>query len=219
INTFCVEAEKQGDHDKDSGSLRREYNNNGPDHVIISMDWPSNSFKPNKNECLKHLGHIMDTCDGNEPTNPLNWKHGGYNQVGEVRYNIFPQAKKYWHGTCHMHIYEHISWKGIDGPGTKRTWYFKVRPDVQDGAGHSWTGSHGEQWDAGDGNPAKVYGLYDTLYLTPEAAGGKGGYIQFSIGKQSWTTKDKNGVPRCQVGDTSSDYSPTGRDMDCWFHC
>jgi hypothetical protein len=35
---------------------------------------------------------VLDGCDGNNPANPMNWKGGGFVQVGKVRYRIDPKA-------------------------------------------------------------------------------------------------------------------------------
>lgn len=42
IQTFCADAEKQGIHDKDSGSISRSYLDNN-DRVSLGIDWPVSS--------------------------------------------------------------------------------------------------------------------------------------------------------------------------------
>ncbi|KAL8746303.1 MAG: hypothetical protein Q9184_007765, partial [Pyrenodesmia sp. 2 TL-2023] len=59
----------------------------------------------------------MDSCDRNDPDhNPLNWKHGGNNQIGEVRYNVIPTAERYEAGLCSAHVKEKQEISGIDAP-------------------------------------------------------------------------------------------------------
>ncbi|KAL8918373.1 MAG: hypothetical protein Q9208_007392 [Pyrenodesmia sp. 3 TL-2023] len=220
IRTFCEEAEKQGVQDKDSGSLVRNYNDGGPDQVMLSMDWPSgSSFKPSKDECAKHMTTTADSCDGGDPgRNPLNWKHGGWTQVAEVRYNIFPTQQRYKTGTCSVHVHEKESFIGIDGPGTKRVFSFHLDVDAKDADGQRFAGTEdGHAAGAGDGDPYVLYAYYEPMLMTPQAQGGD--YIQFKLGDQSWTTATSDGTARCQLGDWDSDYSPVARDMDCFFLC
>lgn len=224
IGKFCDEAAAQGGHDKDSGSLRREYNGGSPDHIVLSMDWPQEiDFKPDANVCRDKMGVVMDSCDGNDPNNPMNWKHGGTNTVDWTKYNVLPQTEKYKAGTCSYHVHEIEEWEGVDGPGTRRDWWFYLQVSIKDADGTEVGNTGGDHIEAGDGNPLTVNGYYDGLVMTPEA---RGDYIQFALGDQRWQTgdkhetdTDKNVVPGCNVGGFDGDYSPAGRDMDCWVHC
>ena len=218
IPTFCQDAETQGVQDKDSASLVRSYNSGGPDAVTLSMDWPSGAdFRPNKDDCAGFMSTVMDSCDGNDPDhNPLNWKHGGYNQVGDVRYNVFPTAQRYKAGTCSMHVHEEEYFEGVDGPGTERTHTFYLRIDAKD-ADKNQVASVDNDVEAGDSNSYHLQGYYNDLVMTPEAQGGN--YIQFTLGDQSWKSSDGDGIPGCTVGGWDADYSPVGRDMDCSFRC
>ncbi|KAI4114600.1 MAG: hypothetical protein LQ338_007981 [Usnochroma carphineum] len=221
IGEFCDDAEKQGVQDKDSASLVRNYNDNGPDAITLSIDWPTGSpFKPKKDTCVGYLTTVMDSCDGNDPDhNPLNWKHGGNTQVGDVRYNIIPTTERYKAGVCSMHVKEKQEYSGIDGPGTKRSHTFHVQLNAKDADGATVGGINGDWVEAGKdgGNPYTYDRSYNTLIITREA---RGDYVQFSIGDQSWTTSDANGVPRCQTGGWDATfYEPEYRDMDCFFKC
>ena len=218
IGTFCADAEAQGVQDKDSGSLQRNYNGGGPDEVGLSMDWPSGAdFKPKKDDCVGYMSTVMDSCDGNEPDkNPLNWKHGGYNQVGDVRYNVVPTKERYVAGTCSMHVHEEEYFSGVDGPGTSRSHTFYLRIEAKDADGNTVTTVDNDA-EAGDGNSYHLPGYYNDMVITPEAQGGD--YVQFTIGDQSWQSSQADGVPRCEVGGWDGDYSPVGRDMDCFFLC
>jgi hypothetical protein len=131
-------------------------------------------------------------------------------------------------GVCSMHIYEKEEWYGFDSPGSQRLWVYYVRPDIKDANGDIIAGSRGTQIYASDKYSARFEGLYATMVMTPESQGGD--YIQFTCGDQSWKSLDQHDlgedhpdqrfiVPGCNVGAFGSHYSPTGRDMDCWFHC
>lgn len=219
IDKFCGNAVAQGTPDPNSGSLVRKYNNGGPDQVTISIDWLLQSYKPAMDSCVASFTTVMDSCDGSDPThNPLNWKHGGHNQASDARYNIFPTAQRYEAGICSMHIHEKEDFSGTDGPGTERKHTFHLQDDAKDSVGKTFAGTGATAVEAGQGggNPYTLVGYYDTLLVTPEA---QGDYIQFSIGQQSWTTKDGTGVPRCQVGGWDSDFTPVARDIDCFFNC
>lgn len=217
IPIFCEDAEKQEVLDKDSASLVRSYNEGGPDAVTLSMDWPPGAdFKPKKDFCVGFMSTVMDSCDGNDPVhNPLNWKHGGYNQVGDVRYNVIPTAERYKSGTCSMHVHEEEYFSGVDGPGTSRSHTFYLRVDTRDSDGQT-VATVDNDVEAGDANPYNLVGYYNDLVMTPEA---QGDYIQFALGDQYWRTTDEDGVPSCTVGGWDGDYSPVGRDMDCVFYC
>ncbi|KAL8881308.1 MAG: hypothetical protein Q9198_001467 [Flavoplaca austrocitrina] len=217
IPTFCEDAEKQGVLDKDSGSLVRSYNVGGVDAVTLSIDWPSGAdFRPQKDECIGFMTTVMDSCDGNDPEhNPLNWKHGGSNQVADVRYNVIPTAQRYKAGTCSMHVHEKEYFYGVDGPGTSRSHTFYLRVDAEDSAGKT-VATVDNDVEAGDANPYHLKGYYNDLVMTPEA---QGDYIQFALVDQYWSTTKEEGTPRCKVGGWDADFSPVARDMDCWFHC
>lgn len=218
VDKYCEEAEAQGVQDKDSGSLVRKYNSDNPDHVSISMDWPSSSsFKPTKDTCVKHLATVVGSCDGNQPDkNPMNWKHGGYYQVGEVRYNINPIDERYKAGKCSIHVKEKEEFWGVDRPGTSRKHLYWVKVEGKDADGNVFAGTNNKMVSAGDGNTYNLKGYYDTLEITPEA---RGDYIQFSIGDQSWRSGDEEGSPRCNLGAWDGVYSGSARDMDCFFDC
>ncbi len=89
IDTYCVEAEKQGVQDAGSGSLGRPYNADTDEHLWLTMTWPAGSTtKITADACKSAMGLIMNGCDGNDPENPTNLKYGGKVQKGEVEYKI-----------------------------------------------------------------------------------------------------------------------------------
>jgi len=241
IGRFCADAAARKVQDPGSGSTVRTYNGGSRYEVTLSMDWPSGKDITNNMEanCKQHMTSIMDgklarcpfsltkltmltwcpDCDGNDPQNPLDWKHGGYNQVDAVRYNIIPtQDQGYTPGTCSFHLQEDEQWFGVDGPGTERHWNYEAELCLmKDGAGKE-IGRLGFQRNSGDGDPVGegdgnslswATKLPDKLIVTSEANGNPKDYVQFSIGSQRWNTNDPDiGTPRCNVGGWSGSYSP-----------
>lgn len=218
IEKFCKEAEEQGVQDTNSGSLLRKYDSDTEDSVELSIDWPSGSpFKPEKLECLELMSRVMDSCDANPDSNHLNWKHGGNLIRNDVKYNILPRTKRYKAGECSMHIKQMDNFSDVDIPGRMRHHDYSVNVEAKDADGNIIAGTaKGKAVDCGDGNPYKFTGYYATMEITPE---GQGDYIQFTIGGQSWTSKQKTGRKRCNVGGWNRPVSPANRNMDCFFDC
>lgn len=228
IDKFCGDAVAQGLPDPapehKAQSVTRYYNEGGPDKVGISFEWHNLSFKLAKDPCIASLTTVMDSCDGDNPKdNPLNWKHGGDNDVGDGWYSILPNATRYRHGTCSAHIREQKYFHGWNGHGTKTNFRFWLQFYPKDSVGTTLPGGTDiRDVEAGQfgGNPYKYEGYYNPLLLTPEIRGGD--YIQFNIGKQAWTTKDTTGVRKCTVG--GYELQPgridlMAREMDCSFEC
>ena len=98
-----------------------------------------------------------------------------------------------------MHVYEEESWTGVDGPGTRRDWTFKLRITGKDSKDHVLYTS--ELVKAGNDYPYMMKGVYyDDLVFTPEA---RGDCIQFTIGGQSWRSSDgdqNRAAAWCRVG-------------------
>jgi hypothetical protein len=158
ILRFCPEAVKQGVHDKDSGSLVREFNVGTADQIVISLDWPAEAkYTIELNTCLSRLAVVMDSCDGNNPNNPnnpMNRKHGGRNVFGYTSYNIFPSNKgdRYKPGVFSVHIAEIQAWKGNDILGQSRKYEYYINSNFMDNDGTRFAGNSGGHLLAGDGN-------------------------------------------------------------------
>lgn len=97
----------------------------------------------------------------------------------------------------------------------ERHWTYQIeKGDLKDGSGaviatlgFDSSGQNGVGIDAGAFDPLSFNSaLPNPLVITPEAQNGD--YIQFTIGSQSWTTKDNGAVPGCNTGAWSSAYSP-----------
>ncbi|RWA05984.1 hypothetical protein EKO27_g9124 [Xylaria grammica] len=231
IGIFCADAARQKEHDYNSGSISRTHNTDTRYEVRFGIDWPqgldiSDNMESN---CINNMTAIMDSCGGNDPGNPLNWKRGGRFGAGWVNYDIVPTVDQgYTPGTCSFHLGEHEQWKGTDGPGTQRTYtYFLELGTMKDGAGKT-IGTLGFAPNGRDpafieaGDDHSLFwdsNLPDQLVITPEAAGNPRDYMQFTIGSQSWRTSTDTGDARCDTGAWSSGSSPRNRTMDCFFLC
>lgn len=141
-------------------------------------------------------------CDGNDLKNPMDWKHGGSMQVGQVKYNVLPNFPKYIPGICSMHVHEYQTWDGVPSDRKNK---FQVTVDTKDGSGNVLPGSNGDQW-ASDSVPYVLNVYYDSLIFTPEAQGGD--YIQFQLGAQHWTTDEPSDTAKCTVGGWNKDTKP-----------
>ncbi|KAI0533025.1 SGNH hydrolase-type esterase domain-containing protein [Xylaria digitata] len=231
ITEFCGSVGRQKTHDQNSGSISRTYNTGLRYEVRLGMDWPEGLDISENIEahCINNMTTIMDSCDGDDVNNPLNWKRGGRLGAGWVNYVIFPAVDQgYTPGTCSFHLQEDESWRGVDGAGTQRVYtYYIERATMRDGAGNTIgtlgfapNGRDPALINAGDGHGLDFYSkLPDTLVITPEARGNPRDYIQFAIGSQSWRTTTTAGSARCETGSWTSDYSPRDRNMDCYFIC
>ncbi|KAL8996351.1 MAG: hypothetical protein Q9169_004117 [Polycauliona sp. 2 TL-2023] len=219
IPTFCQEAETQGVQDQDSGNIRRSYDQEGVDAVTLTTGWPSgSSFKPSKDECIAAMSIVMDSCDGNDPANnPFNWKHGGSNRIGEVKYTVTPNTQRYKAGTCSFHLHQRDEFEGADWIGSERTHTYYLRVEAKDADGNVVANVDNDV-EASATNPLSLEGYYGYLVMTPQSQA-NGDYIQFALGSQMWKSSDGEGSSSCRVGDWDGDFSPVGRDMDCVFRC
>ncbi|KAF2970843.1 hypothetical protein GQX73_g2800 [Xylaria multiplex] len=231
ISQFCGTVGQQKTHDQNSGSITRTYNTGSRYEVSLGIDWPEGLDISDNAEtyCINNMTAIMDSCDGDDANNPLNWKRGGRLGAGWVNYIITPAVDQgYTPGTCSFHLQEDESWKGTNGPGTERLYtYYIERATMWDGAGNTIgtlgfapNGRDPALISAGDGHGLDFNSkLPLSLVITPEARGNPKDYIQFSIGSQSWTTGISAGSARCVVGAWTSRASPRNRNIDCYFIC
>ena len=76
IKGFCQQATKQGTQDPNSGSLQRSFNPNTPETISVSMNWRPGlpGFTLSEPDCEEYMNSISDSCDVNDPNNPMNWK-------------------------------------------------------------------------------------------------------------------------------------------------
>ncbi|KAK5001204.1 hypothetical protein LTR66_000082 [Elasticomyces elasticus] len=159
IKDYCSQAAKQGVQDPGSGSLSRDFNKDTPEHVYITMTWPSGSaFVLSEADCNHYLGDlIMNGCDGNDGNNPMNWKHGGTVQVDKVEYKIEPEksrptAPQTPGGSCDAQWKVALDSFTVMGQGWATADYGKGLKDNLNGCGGSAydfkyeTGTDGHEW-------------------------------------------------------------------------
>ena len=93
IAGFCSGLQAQGIQDTNSGSYGRVFNAGTREEVELFVDWPPGQkldFQP----CAATMGEISASCDGNDPTNPRNWKGGGSKVVGGGNFRINPRVTR-----------------------------------------------------------------------------------------------------------------------------
>ena len=149
-------------------------------------------------------------CDVNASKNPLNWKYGGTNGVGDILYHINPSVDRgFTPGNCTIHLQEDESYSGVNTPGGARHWHYHLENlMLWDGAGTKRDTYPGVTAEVGDRNPFSWNTtLPDLLVMTPERTRN---YIQFALGRQGWIssdTKDKK-YPYCSTGGVNRPFSP-----------
>lgn len=213
---FCKEAEKQGKPDEKGGdSLKRSYKDSG---LEFSIYWPANpSFKPKYKGCVKNIGLLTDSCDGDAQKNPLNWKHGGNSTVAGITYHVTPTKDRgYVPGKCYMYLKEKDKFSGINSPGFAMSHIFSVQIEASDSNYKVFAGTKGKQVPCGANNPFIFEAYYADFEITPEA---QGDYIRFTLGNQSWKSTKDSGNPHCIQGKWNIDTSPHYRDVYCYFDC
>ncbi len=95
IEEYCGQAVSKGEQDPNSEGLMRKFNEGNAEEIAIMMYWPlGDPFPTNEKDCKKYLATIKDGCDNDDSKNPKNWKAGGALQLGQVRYQILPIARR-----------------------------------------------------------------------------------------------------------------------------
>ena len=205
INQFCGTAAQQGKQDANTRGISREYAQGLGDGLKISMEWPPSSKIPDKSTYFDNLKKIMDGCDGNDPNNPWNWKHGGEIDMATERYSISPLVQRYLPGTCNVHV-----WQKVKSAGE-----YVIRATGTDHGGAVIS----DQTFSTDIDVANAYygNFYNVMYLTVKEDGlfPYNEPVHFAIGSQKWSSDDKN----CNVGGYTSPVDGRSRDMDCTFKC
>lgn len=104
--TFCKGVAKPSG---ESGwSSIKTFHKGTPDETqfLISLDGTSTSFS--ESDCEKYMSTIINSCDGNDPDNPMDWKFGGQYKHGDWTYQVNPMNdNRHWPvptsagGVCH----------------------------------------------------------------------------------------------------------------------
>ncbi len=64
------------------------YDQGTPNEHSFLLQLSSEASTFNINECMDSLSRIINGCDGNDPSNPMDWKFGGQYVKGEYTYEV-----------------------------------------------------------------------------------------------------------------------------------
>ena len=68
----------------------RRYNAGTPEAVEFVIQLSNGAFEFNRGQCLESMDLIINSCDGNDPNNPLNLEFGGRYKRGNFQYEVNP---------------------------------------------------------------------------------------------------------------------------------
>ncbi|KAM0322464.1 hypothetical protein ACHAQA_009533 [Verticillium albo-atrum] len=101
--------------------IKEPYYEGTPEEFELRIKLSNGAFEFDRKLCLESFDRLINSCDGDDPGNPMNWKFGGEWKRGSYLYQINPKKKrellKRSDGRCHSW------WKGshshymIDGHG------------------------------------------------------------------------------------------------------
>lgn len=101
-----------------------------PEEVEFSVKLSNGASEFDEDDCREAMERIIDSCDGDDPNNPMNWKFGGEWQRGPYTYQINPQRERTLH-------------KRTDG--RCKSWW-KLAASSYRIQGNGWAGrDHGQQ--------------------------------------------------------------------------
>ncbi|KAF7531582.1 hypothetical protein G7054_g8745 [Neopestalotiopsis clavispora] len=84
----------------------KTYHEGTPDEHTIMLELLDGASSFDKDLCLESLDRIINSCDGGDPNNPLNFKYGGRWVRGNYNYQINPKKDRNMitkkDGTCHV---------------------------------------------------------------------------------------------------------------------
>lgn len=88
---FCSNFVKQPSNTK-GWKATNPYHEGTPDEHSFTVQLSDNVADFNEDECLDSMERIINSCDGNDPSNPMDWKFGGQYVRGEYTYEVTPAA-------------------------------------------------------------------------------------------------------------------------------
>ncbi|OTB01253.1 hypothetical protein M426DRAFT_64490 [Hypoxylon sp. CI-4A] len=88
---FCNNFVKQPPHTV-GWSATNTYHKGTPDEHSFTVQLSDQVANFNREECLDSMSRIINSCDGNDQTNPMDWKFGGMWRRGEYTYEVNPAA-------------------------------------------------------------------------------------------------------------------------------
>jgi hypothetical protein len=204
IKDFCGQPDLNV-HDPGSGSRQRTFNNNTLTEISIAIDWPQGTdIELNPDDCEKQMTKILDSkssihhfremridiytpdCDGNNPNNLLNWKHGGNLTVGPIVYHVDPLVNRYATGRCSA-----ITTQCVVASAN----VFWSQTSVQNGYSFTIMNDNTTLAMHRSSDPLVISNvLYDNLTMTPgllpQVAASQTSSAHFQVGDQNWSTND-----------------------------
>ncbi|KAK6344381.1 hypothetical protein TWF696_008018 [Orbilia brochopaga] len=91
INDEVCEEIHQDSNTNKPGHVAKTFFRGSPEMVDFYYAW--HETPPYKDECKEHFLSILDGCDGNDPSNPYNWKGGGERIIGD---NLYFKIEPRW---------------------------------------------------------------------------------------------------------------------------
>lgn len=82
-------------NDQDSGAVyEHNYNEDTLDSANFTITKDAGAVDLTSEACNQAVNRLLDSCDGNDDNNPMNWKFGGKYINGAYTYNIQPTREK-----------------------------------------------------------------------------------------------------------------------------
>lgn len=92
--SFCKGVTKPAGIAGWKAGYSKTYLSGTPDEFILSVYGSAYSSGENgydEDECINSMSRIINSCDGNDPDNPMDWKFGGEYTRGNWVYRVSPQ--------------------------------------------------------------------------------------------------------------------------------
>ena len=126
---FCDDV----DPPSNTKNWKREktYHDGTPDGHTFLLQLSDDASRFDKDECLESFDRIINSCDGNDPDNPMNWKFGGRYVRGAYTYEVNIQR-------------DNRPWPPIKTPTGECEGWYKVFFGEYKMRGAGWSG-----WDSG----------------------------------------------------------------------
>jgi hypothetical protein len=158
---FCSSVASNAPSNTANWKYSKTYNSGTVDENTFLIQLSNGATTFNEGQCNKAVNQILDGCDGNDPSNPMNWKFGGQLVEGSYTYSIsmtrtnrpFPVPKQPSQ-TCTS--WYKLLWDQYDiyGAGWS-TWDYgqqSLRPNSTSCFGLGLTGWNFEYFDEPDSN-------------------------------------------------------------------
>ncbi|ROW17167.1 hypothetical protein VPNG_01101 [Cytospora leucostoma] len=92
--SFCKGVTKPAGIAGWKAGYRKTYLSGTPDEFVLSVygsAYSSGENEYDEDECINSMSRIINSCDGNDPDNPMDWKFGGEYTRGNWVYRVSPQ--------------------------------------------------------------------------------------------------------------------------------